>query len=122
MRRAIGADEIRFAHRRFVEQDIGRGIFEQQRPADGLLDLVDVVAHRRERRLRVGQRQQVVEIDGLVRRPGEMLGDQRGLVALERGRGNARDAPCPSGCGPPIDMQTPCSETAWSLRIASRAR
>jgi hypothetical protein len=22
------------------------------------------------------------------------------------------------GCGAPIDMHTPCSETAWSLRIA----
>ena len=77
-----GADKIRLAHCRFVEQDIGRGIFEQEPPADRLLHLVDMIAHRRERRLRVGQRQQVVEIGGLVGRPSQMLGDERRLVAL----------------------------------------
>ncbi len=84
-----GADEIRLARRRFAEQDVGRRIFEQQRPGDGLLHLVDVIAHRRERRFRVGQRQQVVEIDALVSRPGQMLGDERWLVALNE-RAEAR--------------------------------
>ncbi len=85
-----GADEIRLAHRRFAEQDIGRRIFKQQRPADRLLHLVDVIAHRRERRFRVGQRQQVVEIDALVSRPGQMLGDERRLVTLNE-RAEARE-------------------------------
>src|SRR5271166_2463615 len=79
-----GADEIRLAHCRFPEQDIGRRIFEQQRSADRLLHFVDMVAHRRERRFGVGQRKQVVEIYVLVRRPGQMLGDERGLVATNK--------------------------------------
>src|SRR6266404_5332363 len=32
---------------------------------------------------RVGQRQEIVEISGLVGRPGEMLGDQWRLIALD---------------------------------------
>jgi len=41
-------------------------------PPDRVLDFVDVIADLRERRLGVGQRQQIVEIRVLVRRPGEM--------------------------------------------------
>ena len=67
----------------FAERDIGRRIFEQHSSADGFLDLVDVIAYDRKRRRGIGQRQQVVEIGRLVRRPGEMLGDQRGLVAFD---------------------------------------
>ena len=76
------ANEVRFAHRRFAKRDIGGGIFEQDRPADRLLHFVDVIADASESGPRVGQRQQVVEKCGLVGRPGQMLGDQRWLVAL----------------------------------------
>ena len=77
------ANEVGLAHGRFAKGDIGRWIFEQHPPADGFLDLVDVIAHGRKRRRGIGQRQEVVEIGRLVRRPGEMLGDQRGLVAFD---------------------------------------
>src|SRR5882724_5392608 len=75
------ADEVRLAHRRFAKGEIGRWVFKQERPADRLLHFVDMIADPAECRLGVGQRQQIVEIDGLMRRPGEMLGDQRRLVA-----------------------------------------
>jgi hypothetical protein len=74
-----------------------------------------------QRRLGLGERQQVVKIDGLARRLGDMFRDERGLVALNEGP-EAREMRLVQGCGPPIDMHTPCSETAWSLRTASRAR
>src|SRR5271165_4882101 len=79
-----GADEFRLAHRRFSEQHVGRRILEEQRPADRLLHSVDVVAHQRQRRIGQGKRQQVVEIDVLVGRPGQMLGDERRLVATNK--------------------------------------
>src|SRR5216683_7150592 len=77
------ADEIRLAHRGLGKRDIGRRILEQHRPADRFLNLGDVVADPKERRFGVGQRQEIVEIGGLMRRPGEMLGDQRRLVAID---------------------------------------
>ena len=77
------ADEIRLAHRRFREDDIGRRVLEQDRAADRLLHLVDVIGDARKRRLRVGQRQQIVEIGRVVGRPGEMLGNKRRLVAID---------------------------------------
>jgi hypothetical protein len=51
--------------------------------SDCLLHFVDMLAHARKRGPRVRQRQQVVEIGRLVRRPGEMLRDKRRLVALD---------------------------------------
>src|SRR6202166_5403554 len=42
-----------------------------------------MLAHLREGGLRVGQRQQVVELGRLVRRPSEMLRNKRRLVALD---------------------------------------
>ena len=77
------ADEIGLAHRRVAKGDIGRRVFQQDRPPDRFLHLIDMIADVAERRLGVGQRQQIVEIAGLVRRPGEMLGHQRRLVALD---------------------------------------
>ena len=76
-------DEVRLAHRRFREDDIGRRVLEQDRAADRLLHLVDMIGDTGERRLRVGERQQIVEIGRVVRRPGEMLGDERRLVAID---------------------------------------
>ena len=65
------------------EDDIGRRVLEQDRAADRLLHFVDVIGDACERRPRVGQRQQVVEIGRVVGRPGEMLGNQRRLVAID---------------------------------------
>ena len=49
-----------------------------------VLHLVDMLADARQRLLRVGQRQEIVEIDAVVARPGEMLREERGLVALDQ--------------------------------------
>ena len=69
------------------EQEVGRGVFEQHAPAERLLRLVDVVGDRREGLLRIGQRQEIVEEALVVARPGQMLREQAGLVALgERGQ------------------------------------
>jgi len=38
------ADEFGLAHRRFREREIGRRIFQQQRPPDRLLHLIDMIA------------------------------------------------------------------------------
>ena len=76
-------NEVGFAHGRFAKGDISRRIFEQYPPADRLLDFVDVIAHRGKRRFRIGQRQEIVEIGRLVRRPSEMLGHERGFVAFD---------------------------------------
>ena len=102
--------EFGLAHRRFREDHIGRRVLEQDRAADGLLHFVDMIGDARERRLGVGQRQQIVEVGRLVRRPGEMLGNQRRLVAIDE-RLETREMRLSSGCGPPIDMHTPCSDT-----------
>jgi hypothetical protein len=47
------------------------------------LHLLDMLADTRERLLGVRQRQEVVEIDAVMARPGEMLGEERGLVARD---------------------------------------
>jgi hypothetical protein len=74
-----------------------------------------------QRRVGLGERQQVVKIDGLARRPVDMFRDERGLVAINE-RSETFEVRLVQGCGAPIDIHTPCGETAWSLRIASRAR
>jgi hypothetical protein len=65
--------------------DISRGIFDENPMSDCVLSLVNMLAYLRQRGLCVGQRQQVVEIGRAVRRPSEMLRDQRRLVALDEG-------------------------------------
>ena len=54
------------------------------RPPKRLLHLVDVVADAGKRLGVVGNRQKVVEIDAVMGRPGEMLGEQRRLVAVDQ--------------------------------------
>ena len=88
------ADEVRIAHRRFAKSDIGRGFSSRNRLTDCVLHFIDVIADIAQRRLGLGERQQVVKIDGLARRPGDMFRDECGLVALNEGA-EARDAPCP---------------------------
>src|SRR5919106_5414772 len=65
------AKKVSLRHRGFAEGDICRRVFQQDRSADGVLDLVDVVLDARQGRLSVRQRQEVIEVGGLVRRPGE---------------------------------------------------
>src|SRR5262245_7680915 len=76
------ANEIRFAHGRGAKNQVSRRIFEKQGPPDRLLNLLDMVADPIERRLRIGQRKEVVKISIIMRRPGQMFRNQRRLVAL----------------------------------------
>ena len=76
------ADEVGLAHRRFLEEDVGRWVLEQDRPADRILHLVDMIGDTGEVAARIGQRQQVVEI-----------GRRRGSTR----RGARRRAPARSG-------------------------
>ena len=76
------ADEVRLAHRRFAKSDIGRGFSTRNRLTDCVLHFIDVIADMAQRRVGLGERQQVVKIDGLARRPGAMFKDERGLVAI----------------------------------------
>ena len=101
------AQERDLAHRRIGEGHIGGRVLEQHGPPQHLLHLVDMRAHTRQRLLGVGQRQKVVEIDAVMARPGEMLGEERGLVAGdERPRQRCSRSRGPL---PPIDSPTPCS-------------
>ena len=52
---------------------------------DCVLHFIDVIADMAQRRLGLGERQQVVKIDGLACRLGDMFRDERGLVALNEG-------------------------------------
>ena len=88
------ADEVGFAHRRFREDHVGRWVLEKDRPADRLLHLLDMAGDTGERGLGVGQWQQVVEVRGLVGRPGEMLGDECRLVAINKCLEASRDGSC----------------------------
>ena len=82
MRRAISRRKSVSAHRALREHDVGRGIFEQHRPAKRVLHFVDMLRHPRQGFLRVGQGQEIVEERALVGRPGEVLGNERRLEAL----------------------------------------
>src|SRR5260221_4897807 len=74
--------EVCFAHRRLAENDIGGRIFKQDRPPDGLLYFVNVLADPPKRRFGVRQRQQIIAICGLMGRPGQMFRNQRRLIAF----------------------------------------
>ena len=77
------AQELDLAHGRVLEGDIGRGILQQHLAPERLLHLVDVVGDAGKRLVVVGNRQKIVEIDAVMGRPGEMLGEQRRLVAVD---------------------------------------
>ena len=76
-----GAQELGLAQRRRRKGDVGSRVFQQQRAPDGLLHLVDVRAHGLQRGAGVGQRQQVVVEHPGVAGPGQVLRNQRRLVA-----------------------------------------
>jgi hypothetical protein len=84
VRRASSARNAGFVHRARLEGEVGGRVLEQDAAAEHLLDLLDMLGDPGKRRLGVGQRQQVVEEDPLVGRPGQMLGDKAGLVALTK--------------------------------------
>ena len=77
-------DEIHFVHLARREGDIGRGILQQQAALEPALRLIDMRDHAVERRAVVGDGQQIVEIDALMRGPRQMLGEQRRLVARDQ--------------------------------------
>ncbi len=66
-------DEVHFRIAAFGEGEIGRGVLEQHLPAERLLNLIDMPCHAAESLTGVGNRQQIVQEAGLVRRPGEMF-------------------------------------------------
>src|SRR5260221_6851053 len=78
------ANEIGLAHGGVAKQRVGGRIFEQNRPADRLLNITDVISDSGERRLRVRKRQKIIEVGRLVSRPREMFGNKRRLVALHK--------------------------------------
>src|SRR5215467_15514639 len=53
--------------------------------AERLLHLIYMIGDASERCRGVGKRQQIVEIGRAVGRPGQMLGNQRRLVAVDKG-------------------------------------
>ena len=64
-----------------VEAEVGRGIFQQDLPAEAVLHQVHVIRDPPEGLVVVGQRQQVVEEQALMGGPGEMFADCRGFEA-----------------------------------------
>ena len=78
------AQEVDLGNRARLEDDISRGVFEEHRAREGLLDLVDMVADAQKRLLRIGQWQEVREEDLAMARPGEMLGEESRLVAIDQ--------------------------------------
>ncbi|ODR99207.1 hypothetical protein AUC68_04145 [Methyloceanibacter methanicus] len=76
------AQELDLAHRRFGIGHIGRRVFEKHLPAHRILHFTDVFADAGQCLLGIGERQEVVEIDGIVARPGQVLGEQGRFVAV----------------------------------------
>jgi len=73
--------EVEFAHRALFESNVGRRILQEHLASDLLLDLVDVIAHAVEGRLVVRHGKKVVEIGGVMRGPGEVLGKEARLIS-----------------------------------------
>ncbi|GFO83370.1 MAG: hypothetical protein A49_29970 [Methyloceanibacter sp.] len=80
-----GAQELDLAHRRLGIGHIGRWIFEKHWPRHRIVHFVDVIADAGERCIRIGQRKKIVQIDGVVTGPREMLGKEAGLIAVSKG-------------------------------------
>ena len=75
----------RFAHLPGQLQ-IGRGIFDEQLPTQGLLHPVYLVAHVREGLTGVGHGQQIVEIAPAYAAPAQVLGDPHRRYGRHQGR------------------------------------
>ena len=76
------AQEIGFRHLLDREAQIGRRILDEDGPPQHGLHFLDMADHERQRRFGIGKRQQVVEENSVVRGPGQMLGDDEGLVTV----------------------------------------
>ena len=79
------AQEFGFGHLLALEAQIGRWILDEDASAERGLRFVDVPHRQGQRRLRVGKRQQVVQEDPVMRGPGQMFGDDEGLVSIGDG-------------------------------------
>ena len=73
VRATISRKKLCFSECILGECDVGRRVLEQHLPPQLLLHLVDMIADQRERRVSIGQRQQVVEEGIVMARPGKML-------------------------------------------------
>ena len=115
------AQEIRLRPRAFREDNIGRGIFEQDGATKCVLRLVDMLRHARERFVGIGQGQEIVEERALMGRPCEVLGNEGRLEAL----GDCRE-PLKMGAversGRADRQADPVQGQRIKLRIASRRR
>src|SRR5258708_33438947 len=75
-------EEVDLRDRALRKPNIGGWIFKQHLAPKRRLYLVDMLHHPRQRRLRVGQGQQVVQVHITMRRPGEMFGETFRRVAV----------------------------------------
>ena len=78
------AQEGGLAHRRRLELDVGRWVFEQHATPQTLLHTVDVVAHAGQGLAVVGHRQQVVEEGVAVAGPRQVFRERGRLVAFKQ--------------------------------------
>jgi hypothetical protein len=85
---------------RGLEAQIGRGVLEQHPPAESLSDPIDMAGQPIEARSVVGHGQEVVQINGPVAGPGEVLGEGGRLVtSAELGQASQMDR-VERRCGP----------------------
>ena len=78
-------DEIGLGIFRLLEQQVGRGVFQQYGATDGLLHLVDMLADAGQRGGRVGKGEQVVVIDVVVGGPRQVFRHESRLVTRHEG-------------------------------------
>src|SRR5262245_37954816 len=74
--------ELRFAHDRLGEVDIGREILDEDLALQGRLRQIDVAGKDRERLFVVRDRQEVIQVDPVADAPGKMLGYELRLEAV----------------------------------------
>ncbi len=79
------AQELRLAHRRGLELEVGRRVLEQHAALQAFLHPVDVRAHAVQRAAVEGHRQQIVEEGFAVASPREVLRERCRLVAIDQG-------------------------------------
>src|SRR5947207_13422527 len=76
-------DEVDLRPRALGKSEIGRRILEQHLSAKPILNLIDMRSHARKRFARIGDRREIIEKYRFVRRPGQVLREEPGLVALD---------------------------------------
>jgi len=78
-------DETRLVEAALREAQIAGGVLQQHLAAENRLCLVNVIADRLKRCGRVGKRQKVAEIAGLVGGPGKMFREESWLITYGQG-------------------------------------